>query len=285
MIDPASHQELIVWLNGAYTPIGRAGISPLDRGFLYGDGVFETLRAESGCILELRNHLERLHHSLAVLRITLQETIEWESTLLGLLTHNALDRTTASLKIVVTRGVSPAFGLPQSIHPTVLLVPQRYDPPTDAAYRAGWNLIPFRAGFSPPLACHKSLNYLYFMMARQYARDQGADEAIILDPAGRITETAAGTLLLRSQGTWWTPSSPYQLPSVTLKRLGELFARDGQSIQRQHGTIADLEGTETVWVLSSLQLIMPACSIAGRPLPNPAVEEAARWRRSLLPAP
>jgi branched-chain amino acid aminotransferase len=282
MIAPASRKDTIVWLNGGYIPLSRAAISPLDRGFLYGDGVFETMRAESGRILDLGKHLQRLQRSLAELNIDMRETVDWEGILSGLLTRNDLDRVTASVKIVVTRGIAPVLGLPQSVKPTVFLLSQRYEPPTEDAYRAGWRLAPAQSGFSPPLACHKTLNYLYFLMARQHAHDHGADEAIILDPAGKITETAAGSMLVRSFGRWWTPASPFQLPSVTLDRLLKLLERGGHGVERRSGTLADLENADTVWVVNSLLLIMPASQVAGRLLPNPAGEEAAQWRQSLL---
>jgi branched-chain amino acid aminotransferase len=251
---------------------------------LYGDGVFETMRAECGRVLDLARHLERLQCSLTELRIAINEVVDWGGVLSGLLTRNDLGRATASVKIVVTRGVSAAMGLPTSSSPTVFLLSQRYEPPTESAYRAGWSLAAHQSGFSPPLARHKTLNYLYFLMARQHARDGNADEAIILDPAGKITETAAGSLLIRSLGKWWTPRSPYQLPSVTLAHLMELFAEKGHGVERRSGTLADLEGADTVWVVSSLMLIMPAFRVAERLLSDPAGEEAAQWRQTLLAA-
>jgi branched-chain amino acid aminotransferase/para-aminobenzoate synthetase component 1 len=254
----------------------------MDRGFLYGDGVFETMRAECGHILDLDRHLDRLHGSLAVLRIRVEGLVDWETVLSGLLTRNDLLRTPASVKIVVTRGISSAMGLPTSVKPTIFLLSQRFEPPTDAAYHKGWGLVVHQSGFSPPLAGHKTLNYLYFLAARQGALNQGANEAIVLDPSGGITETAAGSLLVRSNGAWWTPASPFQLPSVTLCRLLELLAKGGQFVERRKATPADLENAETVWVVSSLVLIMPVSHISGRPLPDLAVAEADHWRRALL---
>jgi branched-chain amino acid aminotransferase len=284
MIATESDRDTIAWLNGGYIPLSRATISPLDRGFLYGDGVFETMRAESGHILDLGKHLERLHRSLAALNIDINGAMDWETTLTGLLARNDFDRVTASVKIVVSRGISPAQGLPRTVNPTIFLLSRRYEPPSEEAYRAGWRLVPVQGGFSPPLASHKTLNYLYFLTARQHARDQGADEAIIHDPAGNITETAAGSLLVRSSGRWWTPASPFQLPSVTLDRLMELFAKRAHGIERRSGTLADLLSADTVWVVNSLMLIMPASRVAGHVLPDPAGGEAAQWRQTLLVA-
>lgn len=275
-------KEPEVWLNGTFVPLSRAAVSPLDRGFMYGDGVFETLRAERGRVLDLERHLERLHTSLTALRIDPGEEADWKATLSGLLTRNDLQGTTASVKIVVTRGIAPELGLPASMKPTILMTAKRFEPPTEALYNAGWKLVVHPGGFSPPLAEHKTLNYLYFLMARQTALDRGAHEAIILDPSGAIAETASGTLLVRSKGSWWTPDSPFQLPSVTLSRLGAILEQRGQRVERRRTTLTDLENAERVWVLSSLMLIMPASHINGRRLPDPGVTEAAHWREALL---
>ncbi|MHC1741754.1 MAG: aminotransferase class IV [Syntrophobacteraceae bacterium] len=279
---PTSRDEPVVWLNGSYLPLSRAVISPLDRGFLYGDGVFETMRAERGRILDLGKHLERLKRSLEELRIFANESMEWERILTGLLSRNDLDRRTASVKIIVTRGITPMMGLPRSDTPTVLALSQLFDPPTETAYRTGWKLVVSRSGPAPPLARHKTLNYLYFLKARQEALDRGVDEAIILDASGNVSETAAGSLLARSHGQWWTPESPFQLPSVTLDRLMGLLAPDGHPVERRVASLADLENAETVWLVSSLTLIMPASHLEGRPLPIPAWPEAAHWRQALL---
>ncbi len=282
MIAPEFPADPFVWLNGSYVPLSRAAISPFDRGLLYGDGVFETMRAENGRTLDLTRHLERLKRSLEELRIDVQEPMGWERVLTGLLKRNGLDQGTASVKIIVTRGIAPAMGLPRSNTPTLLAFSQPYEPPTETAYRTGVKLAACSNGQAPPLAAHKTLNYLYFLKARQEAMDRGADEAIILDASGKVSEAAAGSLLAKSEGAWWTPASSFQLPSVTLSRLTELFVDDGRSIERRQATLVELENAETVWVVSSLTLIMPASHVSGRELPSPAIQEAAHWRKVLL---
>ncbi len=285
MTDRTVSHEPTVWLNGVLVPLSRAAVSPVDRGFLYGDGVFETMRAQHGRILDLERHLERLCNSLAALRIKVPAEIGWHAALSELLEANALSRKTASVKIVVTRGIMPELGLPPSGRPTVLMVAKPYEPPTDEDYEVGWKLVIHRGGFSPPLARHKTLNYLQFLTARQDALDQGANEAVVLDPSGAVAETAAGTLLIQSMGCWWTPHSPFQLPSITLTRLEELLAQEGQPVERRRAGVEALQQAERVWVLNSLMLIMPACQLNGRRLPDPGSAEAAHWRRVLLSSP
>lgn len=272
----------VVWLNGRFLPLHQAAISPLDRGFLYGDGAFETMRAQEGVILFLEDHLERLGRALAASKIKLDQDLDWNDILSELLERNDLSNTIAVVKIIVSRGTCPGLGLPAPTLPTVCVSAQEYHPPDEAIYLKGWRLHIFREGFSPPLAMHKTLNYLYFCMARQSALDAGAEEALILDPAGRITETSAGSILVRTRGQWWTPASPYQLSGITLRQLSMLMHEEGTLIEPRKASLEDIYSAQTIWILNSLMLIMPVCMAEGRHVSDSNAEEASRLRRKLV---
>lgn len=272
----------VVWLNGQFLPLQQAALSPLDRGFLYGDGLFETLRAEAGCPLFLKDHLQRLACSLAALHITLPITPDWDLILSDLLQRNRLGDQSASLKIIISRGICSELGLPAPSHPTLCAIAQKYVPPAPANYQQGWHLQIFRHGYAPPLAQHKSLNYLYFLTARQAALDAGADEAVILDAAGKVSETSAGSLLFRSQGKWWTPANAHQLPGITLQRVSQLLADKGTAVAKHQTTPEDLYGAETIWVLNSLIGIIPVCKIMDTPIAAPDAAQASRLRTALF---
>ena len=274
----SSEFKQILWLNGQFTSVREAAISPLDRGFLYGDGVFETIRSERGRILYLADHLERMSESLRALRIHALPELEWHDLATELVARNHLSNEVASVKIVVSRGVCQEMGLPVCESPTVCIMARKYCEPERSIYRKGWRLQVFRQGFAPPLAKHKSLNYLYFMLARQQALDDGADEALILDSHERIAETSAGSILARTNGNWWTPANEYQLPGVTLKVVSSILRRKGREVQKRETGLDDLCRAETVWVLNSLLGIMPVCEIDGRRVDDPAAEEA-EWIR------
>ena len=124
-----------IWLNGHFTPLDEARISPLDRGFLYGDGLFETIRAEKGKILYLRMHLDRLGASLSELRIAIDPMPDWSPILNRLLRENGLAPGIAAIKIIVTRGISPSLGLPAPEKPTVCVIAGPYDPPPPACMK------------------------------------------------------------------------------------------------------------------------------------------------------
>jgi branched-chain amino acid aminotransferase len=276
------HTGQIVWLNGAFASLDACRISPLDRGFLYGDGLFETLRAEEGRILFLDVHTARLLHSMEAFRLPSDGIPDWNAVLQELLARTNLDRGTAAVKIIVSRGPCEGMGLPASHPPSILIHARKYLAPTRQDYTDGWKLATLRNGYAPPLAAHKTLNYLFYLTARQAALDVGADEAILLDPWGRLAETSAGNLLLRTRGEWWTPASPHQLPGVTLRGVLEQMHGLGWEVSRRDATLPDLFEAETVYVLNSLMLVMPIQSIDNRTLPDPSPEQAEILREKLL---
>jgi branched-chain amino acid aminotransferase len=276
----ASHSQ-VVWLNGSFLPLEAARISPLDRGFLYGDGLFETMRAQKGSLLYLDAHLARLRRSLETLRITFPD-LNWKGVLREILSRNELLHEIATVKIITTRGSCAGLGLPSGEHPTVCITAQRYLPPSPELYEKGWRLHVFQEGFSPPLSDKKTLNYLYFLFARQAALDAGREEALILDPRGQVTETSAGSLLAYSRGRWWTPMSSCQLPSITLAAVCKLLRREGEEVERRPCPLEELLCAQTVWILNSLMLVMPVREIDGRVVDAPAPLEASRMRNFLI---
>lgn len=282
MSDHPRQSGPIVWLDGKFLPVEQAAVSPLDRGFLYGDGVFETMRCEQGWVFYLEDHLQRLFGSLRELRIAPPVHLNWRSLIAGLVAGNDLENAVAGVKIVVTRGIAPGYGLPRAAAPTVCVTAQQYHPPEAAVYQRGWRLKIFESGFSPPLSKYKSLNYLYFLMARQDALDTHADEAVIIDPGGCVTETSAGSILARTDGRWWTPASPFQLPGITLRQVAGILAGKGLELARRTATPADLVAARTVWVLNSLLGVMPVYELAGCAVSNPAADEASEMRRRLF---
>lgn len=271
-----------LWLNGSFLPVQEAALSPLDRGFLYGDGVFETLRAQDGSLLFLEDHVARLRSSLEALRIEVDLNWDVEGAFGQLLRRNGLEGGAASAKIMVSRGVEPAPGLPAASHPTVCLCTQRYNVPDPAMYETGWRLHVFTEGFSPPLARHKTLNYLYFLTARQAALDMGAHEAVILDPHGRVAETSAGCILARTGGRWWTPATPYRLAGITLGKVSKLMKEMGWGVEERSTTLEALLTADTIWILSSLMLIMPVAKVEHSPVGDLAALQASFLREALL---
>jgi branched-chain amino acid aminotransferase len=271
-----------IWLNGDFTPLDKAPISPLDRGFLYGDGLFETIRADGGKIARLAMHLERLEASLSEFRIKIDPVPDWKPILNRLLSENELTQGIGAIKIIVARGISTSPGLPAPPKPTVCVIAVPYDPPPPRMYEKGCKLHVYRQGYPPPLARFKSLNYLYYLTARQAALDAGCDMAVIVDQGGLVTETCTGSLIARTDGRWWIPESRFQLSGTTIRSLSAILENAGFKVEPRPARPEDFHSADTVWTLNSLIGIMPVAQIDEQRAPNPAQAEAAHLRDRLF---
>ena len=266
MISTEPNQEF-VWLNDELAPISQARVPVNDRGFLYGDGLFETLRAEDGRVQFLAEHLERLAASARAFRLPFPENIPWQERLARLLAANGLSRGPARVKILLSRGEAAGLGLPPSSRPTLVVWAQPYTPPSPEEYAAGWPVVVFPEGRTTFVGRHKSLNYLFYLAARQFALDRGAKEALILEADGLVSEGAATSLVYLRQGRYYTPASASALPGVTLTVLGRGLAARGLTLDTCPTTVAQLQETDGLWLANSLMGLMPVAAVNGTPAP------------------
>jgi branched-chain amino acid aminotransferase len=261
-------QEQFVWLNDELIPISQAKVSVNDRGFQFGDGLFETLRADGGRVHFLAEHLERLQTSAEALRLPLPGDIPWEGRLAQLLEANGLTAGAARLKILLTRGVAPGLGLPAGSRPTLVIWAQPYSPPTSEEYAAGWPVAVFPEPRSTFLGRHKSLNCLFYLAARQYAEDHGAKEALICEADGLVSEGAATSLVYIHEGQFFTPEAASALPGVTLAVLRRGLIGRGRSLKPRPTSLSDLRAAQGLWLANSLMGLMPVAAIDETPLPR-----------------
>jgi branched-chain amino acid aminotransferase len=275
----AEHDHEFVWLNDALTPIAQARVSVNDRGFLYGDGLFETLRAEAGRVLFLSEHLARLEASARAFHLPFPGAVPWQERLTALLAANGLSLGPARIKILLSRGEAAGLGLPSSSRPTLVIWAQPYTPPSPAEYAGGWPVAVFPEGRSTFVGRHKSLNYLFYLAARQYALDRGAKEALILAADGLVSEGAATSLVYLHQGRYFTPASASALPGVTLAALGRGLAARGLTLETRPTTLAQLREAQGLWLANSLMGLMPVAAIDGKPMPR---SEATAFLQEVL---
>ncbi len=273
------HDHEFVWLNDALTPSSQARVSVNDRGFLYGDGLFETLRAEAGRVLCLPEHLERLEASARVFHLSFPDAVPWQERLTALLAANGLSLGPARIKILLSRGEAEGLGLPSSSRPTLIIWAQAYTPPTPAEYAGGWPVTVFPEGRSTFMGRHKSLNYLYYLAARQFALDRGAKEALILEADGLVSEGAATSLVYLHEGRYCTPASASALPGVTLAVLGRGLSARGLTLKARSTSLAQLQKSQGLWLANSLMGLMPVAAIDGTPLP---LSEATAFLQEIL---
>lgn len=253
-----------VWLNDALIPLDQARVSVNDRGFQYGDGLFETIRGEAGVIYFLEEHLARLEASAGAFRLALPAGFPWEERLKSLLAANDLEQRPARVKILLSRGEVPGLGLPEAGRPTLVIWAQPYAPPLPAEYASGWPVAVFperRSGF---IGRHKSLNYLFYLAARQYALDRGAREAIVLEADGLVSEGSATSLVYLQQGKYFTPAAASALSGVTVAAFARGLRRRGLSLETAPTTLAQLQNADGVWLANALMGLMPVAAIDGR---------------------
>jgi branched-chain amino acid aminotransferase len=236
----------LAWLNGDLKPLDQVRIDPADRGLLLGDGLFETLRAKHGSPMHAGRHLARLRAGAAVLALPLP----WpEATLVEAMSAvlAALPDRQAALRLTLTRGPAPRGVLPPgSPTPTCLITAAGLPPPPPPARVITATVT--RRNEHSPLSRLKTLNYLDSILARQEAASLGADDAILLNTAGRVAEATAGTLFITLGGETLTPPvCEGALPGIARALLLESGAATEHTL-----TLADLASAECAFITNSL---------------------------------
>lgn len=208
----------LVWLNDALMPAGEAAIPVADRGFTLGDGLFETLALRGGTVLDVPSHFARLSEGAALLRLPLPFGADGMASMLAE-TAAANGLTEGGLRLTVTRGVGPRGLLPPEVpSPAVLIT--AFPPLARAASVRAIIAHSIARDEASPLSRVKTLNYLPNILARLEARDRGAEEAILLNRAGRVAGATIGNLLVRTGALWLTPPlSDGALPGIRRARL------------------------------------------------------------------
>jgi branched-chain amino acid aminotransferase/para-aminobenzoate synthetase component 1 len=255
-----SKHGLFICLNGVITSAESARISPFDRGFLYGDGLFETIRCYRGRPLFLEEHLERLFSSARALDISLSDNVPWAHWIQETLSANGLHNSIARIKIVVSRGEVDQYGLLKSGEPTIIVYALPCALPTSEEYRTGYRLMIAPVGYSPPLARQKTLNYLYYEHMRAEAHRNDCDDAVLLDPDGYVTESTKASLLIEMNGDYILPSSDYKLLGITETVVERILDRK-YIVTRQDIRPEELAEADAVYVLNSIVLVMPVREI------------------------
>lgn len=205
------------WLNGRL--VADATLSISDRGFLLGDGVFETMRSEGPKILWLGDHLARLREGAAVLGIPVEQSDEEISGgLTDLVAASGFDH--GALRLTLSRGPATTRGLPPPAEPnptllaTVATLAPNIPPVALIVARST------RRNQASPLSRMKSLNYGDNLIARREAIARGADDAILLNTSGHVACATVACLFLRLDGRWVTPPvADGVLPGLARKRL------------------------------------------------------------------
>lgn len=267
MTSPIAH------FNGELLPLDRICISPLDRGFIFGDGVYEVIPAYNGKFLRAREHFRRLQRSMDEIRLANPHTIdEWIAQVRKLLAHHPGDQ---SVYIQVTRGVPPKRDhvIPKGLSPTVFMMVSPLSTPTREIVEKGVACVTakdFRWE-----KCHiKSTSLLGNVLARQLSADADANETILFRD-GFLTEAAAANVFIVKDGTVAAaPQDHHILLGITYELLTEL-AREGR-VRYEIRPVAEAEvrSADEIWLTSSTKEVLAVTTLDGKPVgagvPGPA---------------
>lgn len=255
----------VVFLNGRFLPASRARISVYDRGLMFGDGLFETLRSYCGWPFGLAEHLQRLGVSAGILGIPLPD-YDWPRILAHLLRRNRLQGTDAALRLVVTRGVSgPSLQPPPKPRPTCIITARRVDPTVARMQRQGIvvTLLPF--GRHGCMAEHKILDYVPAILGRALAVQRGCSDGLYFDGT-RLREGTTASLFLIRGDSLLTPPLDGILPSITRRVVLDIAAaRDLKVVERDLSAQALLRSDEA-FLCSSVAELVPVVALDREPI-------------------
>ncbi len=256
-----------VYLDGKFVPAEEAAVSVYDHGLLYGDGVFEGIRAYNGRVFRLEEHVERLYDSAKAIMLEIPMTQEEMcDAILETLRKNGL--TDAYIRPLVTRGVGDLGLDPRKCpKPTVIIISQKWEAMYGDLYEVGLTAITVtvRRNSSAALPPNiKSLNYLNNILAKIEANVKGGNEAIFLDDVGNVSEGSGDNIFVVKEGTILTPHTLNNLKGITRKAVIEAALARGYSVEGVHLGIFDLYTADEIFVTGTAAEVAPVTKIDGR---------------------
>lgn len=252
-----------VYLNGKFLPLDQAFVSVLDRGFIFGDGVYEVIPAYGGRLFRFEHHLQRLDQSLAGIRLANPLThAEWERLLTELIERNASCADADQyIYFQVTRGVAKRdHAFPKGVPATVFAMSNPLPAPATNLANAGITAITLD-DIRWQWCQIKAIALLPNILLRQQALDAGATEAILIRN-GEATEGAASNLFIVKDNTIITPpTGPKLLPGITRDLILEIATANGIACKEDLIMEPDLRSADEVWLTSSTKEILPVTKL------------------------
>lgn len=253
----------IVYLNGKFLPIEQAYVPVLDRGFIFGDGAYEVIPVYSRHAFRLREHLNRLQHSLTGLCITNPYSLdEWSSLLQELITKNEAED--QSLYLHITRGVAPRdHAFPKNATPTVFMMSNPLVTPSKQQCETGVSAVS-AVDIRWDRCDIKAIALLPNVLLRQMAVDVGAAETILFRD-GILTEGAASNIFAVEKGVILAPpKDKHMLPGITYDLVLELAEANGIPVNIGYFDEARIRAADELWITSSTKEILAITSLDGK---------------------
>jgi len=255
----------MIFLNGRFMPVEEAMVPVLDRGFIFGDGVYELVPVYSRVPFRIDQHLARLDRSLAEVRIRNPYSRErWREVITQLIAQQPFED--QGVYFQVTRGVAKRdHAFPKGVEPTVFIMSNPLvNPPADQVARGARAVTAVDYRW---LRCDiKSISLIGNCLLRQLSADAGAAETILLRD-GKLTEASASNVFIVQGGVIRTPAkSNLILPGITYDVVVELAQGAGLPLEFSEVTEAQLRGADEVWVTSSSKEVLAIVELDGRPV-------------------
>lgn len=269
-----------IYINGTFFPKAEAKISVYDHGLLYGDGVFEGMRAYSGNVFRLQEHLVRLYESARAIMLTIPISVEeMGAAVKQTLEHNKL--TDAYIRLVVTRG-SGSLGLDpaKTSNPQVIIIADHIELYPKELYEKGLEIITAATMRNHPAALSaqvKSLNYLNNIMAKIEGKLAGCSEALMLNHKGEVAECTGDNIFIIRRGELLTPpADACILEGITRNAIIDLARELGIPVHQTVLTRHDIYVADECFLTGSAAEVIPVIKLDSRPIGSGSVGEITR---------
>ena len=255
----------IAFINDVFLPLSEARVSVEDRGFQFGDGVYELIRVYAGRPFRLTEHLDRLEQSARAVAIPVPYTRErWTALVAEAILRSRYPE--AKVYIQITRGVAPRdHVLTSHVPPTVVISVRVLVPPDPALYARGVDVVTV-----PDIRwarCNvKSVSLLANVLAKQQARDRGAFEALFVRDGYVVEGSTSNVAVVRDRVLVTPPEGPLLLSGVTRKVVLTVAQQAGVAVKEEPVTEADLYAADEVLLTGTTIEVLPVARVNGRPI-------------------
>jgi len=277
--------ERKIYINGKFFKQTEALISVNEGGFLFGKGIFETMRTYSGTVFRLTEHLERILSSCRFLKLPFKKSAQYleEKINQTLQVNKLLD---AYLKLIISSGINKGSLTDATSSPTLIIIAREFKPCPQSIYKEGFRAIISKIRRNPysPVAQHKNLNFLENVLAKREAEEIGKNEAIFIDPEENLTEGAITNIFLIKKGWVISPAlNSMILPGITRKVVLEICSEAGIPTEERKVKLKELYEAEEAFLTNSLIEIMPLVQvdsyIMGKGTPGPLTQKLEKEYR------
>ena len=274
----------LVYFNGILMNEREVAIPLTDRSYLYGEGLFETLKATHGFVPFLPEHLDRLFSSIQACEFTPDiSPAKMEFAVYQTLFHNQLKE--ASIRVNISRQNQDLNSMEPSDKYNIIVFCRTLKKTSSKVMASGASAILYQQESFPirEIPRFKTTNYLSYLRAKEYARSQNVEEAILLNTQGNVVEGSMTNLFLWSDGSWWTPAlSEGPLPGVTRRVLIQIMERQGIPFGERAIPPQEMAKAQEMFLSNALCEVLPLTQWENQPVGSGEIGQHTQQLQELL---